>query len=67
MTQRVTPGQVYTRNTPKGGSTSVDQIVGATKIGGSPSLDEHFGAGRNPFNISVTEAFTRDKLKLGRK
>jgi hypothetical protein len=30
-------------------------IVNPKRIPGSPSFDEMFGAGRNPFNKSVTE------------
>lgn len=60
------PAKVEERNT-EGGSTFLDQIAGITPISGSPSLDEQFGNGRNPFNVSASELFRKDKLKQGGK
>jgi hypothetical protein len=37
------------------GETFVDALAAMTKIHGSPSLDEQFGNGRNPFNKSASE------------
>jgi hypothetical protein len=52
-------------NKPVGGSTSLDEISGATKISGpGPSLDEQFGNGRNPFNRSVSEVNAEMQRKI---
>lgn len=50
------------------GGTFLDSIAAVTKIGGpGASLDTQFGNGRNPFNVSASELFRRDKLKHGGK
>jgi hypothetical protein len=61
--------EVYTRNTPEGGTTMLDRIAGKTPIGGSPSLDEIFkdkGA-NNVFNISPVEAHRQMQNKIDRR
>ncbi|HWY03016.1 MAG TPA: hypothetical protein VNX60_05060 [Candidatus Acidoferrum sp.] len=65
MNGPVDVAEVYKRDTPAGGSTSLDEISGATKISGPwPSLDEQFGNGRNPFNRSAFEVNAEMQRKI---
>ena len=60
--------EVYKRDErdTQGGSTSLDWIAAVTPIGGSASLDQQFGNGKNPFNVSATERFTQDQIHGGK-
>jgi hypothetical protein len=51
-------------NHDKQGATFLDSLARMTKIVGSPSLDEQFGNGRNPFDLSMEDANRRMKQQI---
>jgi hypothetical protein len=67
MSKPVKAAEVYRRGMPENGGTFLDQIAAVTKIGGSASLDQQFGNGRNPFKRSISEVFEQDKSRNGGK
>lgn len=48
-------------------SSGTSRISRATTITGSPSWDEQFGGGKNPFSKSITEVNSRMKKTIQRR
>jgi len=55
------------KDTPDDGGTLLDGIARMTTIAGSPSLDQLFAGGRNPFNrpISEVDRAVRAEIRRG--